>query len=153
MKMKIKRINHRKLIATGLLILGVFSLFGLYKLAVRIPSVKRAIVLATTRQPERFTELYFEDHTNLPKTITRWKQYDITFTVHNVEYQEMDYTYEVYLQRDNQKIVIDTGSFRVKDNEFKQVKVNLGPLKNLRSQIIVELINKNQPIHFWMEKI
>lgn len=134
-----------------ILAFALFCIAGLYNLVTRVPSISNVITLATTHQPEKFTELYFEDHINLPKIITRWKQYSFVFTVHNLENQNMDYAYEVYLQRDEQKIIIDSGEFSLKDNEFKSVKVDLGPLKNLQSKIVVELMNKNQSIDFWME--
>ena len=153
MKIKKSKINHRKLIVIELIILCICAIIGLYSLANNNPSIKNAIILATTKKPETFTELYFEDHINLPKTITRWKQYSFTFTIHNFEYQDMDYSYEVYLSRDDQKIKLDEGKINLKADEFTSVDVNFGPLQNFRSKIVVELTNKNQSIHFWMEEI
>jgi len=150
-KNKVKKINNIRLLVT-VAIFVIFTLFGIQVIN-STPKLKEAIVLATTRKPETFTELYFEDHTNLPNTITRWKQYSFVFTLHNLEYQDMDYSYEVYLQRDDQKIVIEKGELQLRNDEFKSVEVKFGPLKNIRSKVVVELTNKNQPIHFWMEAI
>lgn len=137
----------------GLILCGILLLTNLPKaqLAKNFVAIKEVIALATTRKPETFTELYFEDHINLPKTITRWQQYTFSFTIHNLENRDMEYPYIVYLQRDLQKIIIYQGSVYVKNNEFKSIENTIGPLKNLRSKIVVELVDKNQIIDFWME--
>ena len=42
--------------------------------AYAIPSIHETIVLATTVQPERYTELYFQDHANLPSAASIFLQ-------------------------------------------------------------------------------
>ena len=44
---------------------------------------------------EPLTELYFENHTALPKNIFLDKNYDFSFTVNNLEYQDVEYNYIV----------------------------------------------------------
>jgi hypothetical protein len=39
-----------------------------------VPSVKEALILATTVKPETFTELYFEDYLSLPNKVTLFKE-------------------------------------------------------------------------------
>jgi hypothetical protein len=117
-----------------------------------VTGVKNAIALATTVKPETFTELYFEDHINLPKTITKWQVYNFSFTVHNIEYQDMNYPYVVYVLMNNQKVILDSGNFTLKNDEFKTIKEDVGPFENYRAQVVVELTNKNQSIHFWVEQ-
>lgn len=149
---KNKKTNHRLIIKIELLILAVCAIAGIVQFVKIPPKLKEVIVMATTRIPETFTELYFENHINLPKTIERRKEYSFTFTIHNLENKDMDYPYIVYLQRDDQKTIIDSGNVFVKNNEFISIEKTAGPLKNLRSKIVVELTNKNQIISFWMEK-
>ncbi len=48
-----------------------------------------------TPQPERLTELYFTDHTNLPKTLKTGVLEKIAFTVHNSEHQNVTYHYKL----------------------------------------------------------
>ena len=48
---------------------GWFTVKFIYEHDIYIPRIKEAVVLATTHQPETFTELYFEDHLDLPKKI------------------------------------------------------------------------------------
>lgn len=57
-----------------------------------IPDVRQTIVLATTVQPERFTELYFENHTQLPSQADINREYVFKFTAHNLEYRDMNLT-------------------------------------------------------------
>lgn len=139
------------IVKIGLLILVVFAILGIVKTVKIPPKLKEAIVLATTRIPETFTELYFEDHINLPKTIEKGKEYQYKFTIHNLENKDMDYPYTVSLQRDDKKTVIDSGSVFLKNNEYKTIEMSVGPLKKVRLKVVIELVNKNQFISFWMD--
>ncbi len=59
----------------GLLLLAVcFIVVGFFQLVKYVPSVKEALILATTVKPETFTELYFEDHLSLPNKVTLFKE-------------------------------------------------------------------------------
>lgn len=150
-KIKNKKINYQLIIRIELLILAVCFVIGVFQFVNIPPSLKEAIALATTVKPETFTELYFENHVNLPKDIKRFEQYKFTFTIHNLENKDMDYLYIVYLQRDDEKTIIYKDRVYVKNNEFKSIEKTIGPLKNLRSKIVVELVDKNQKISFWIE--
>jgi hypothetical protein len=146
------RRNHKLIIRTGLLILAAASLVGIYGLASNVPSIRNAVVRATTVKPEAFTELYFEDHNNLPKTIEKGKEYSFSFTIHNLEYKDVEYPYIVYLQIDSEKVILDSGKLSLRNDEYKSQEEDFGPLYNLRTQIVVELPNENQQIDFWMEE-
>lgn len=142
--------RFKLIIKIELLLLTVAFVAEIVQAVNFFPSLKNTIALATTVKHETFTELYFENHTLLPKTIKKGEEYSFVFTIHNVEYQDVEYSYVVYLQRDSQKITLDEGEFNLKNNEYKSVKENFGPLENLRVKIVVEIINKNQQIDFWM---
>lgn len=114
--------------------------------------IKEAIIMATTVKPETFTELYFENHTQLPDKVTRLQKYSFSFTIHNLEYQDMEYPYTVYLQRDNEKTILTHGSVSLKQDESKTIENTIGPFKNLRTKIVVELTNKNQIISYWLDQ-
>jgi hypothetical protein len=116
-----------------------------------IAAVKETIDLATTKKPETLTELYFENHASLPKTIERHTNYSFTFTIHNLEYKAMQYPYVVYLEANNKKIVLDEGLVSLKDGGYTSITEEFGPLKLVRMKITVELAGRNQPISFWME--
>jgi hypothetical protein len=149
---KSSRQNHKLLITTGLIILAAASSVGIYRFASNVPSIRNAVTLATTAKPETFTELYFEDHSNLPKTIEKYKEYSFSFTIHNLEYKDVEYPYIVYLQSDSDKIILDSGKLSLKNDEYKSQKEDFGPLESPRAKVVVELTNKNQQIDFWMEE-
>ena len=52
-------------------------------------------------EPERFTELYFNDYAafagKLPKTIAKGETISFSFTIHNLEGKKMNYPYVVYM--------------------------------------------------------
>src|SRR3989344_6509010 len=102
-------------------------------------------------EPENLTELYFENHNDLPKSITSGQKYEFTFTIHNLENKDMDYPYVVFLRTDEKKIILDEKSVNLKNGEFKMIKEEFGSLNNLKMKITVELVNRNQQIDFWME--
>lgn len=104
-------------------------------------------------KPETFTELYFENHINLPKTIVRGQNYTFSFTIHNLEYRSVVYPYKVYIQRGETIVPLEDGSITLNQDGYQTVSVEFGSLENLRSMIVVELTDKKQKIDFWVEAI
>ena len=149
--MKPTKLNYHRIIRIEILILVALFGFILFKVYKSNPAIREAIVLATTVKPETFTELYFENHTQLSDTITRWQEYPFSFTIHNLEYKDMEYPYTVYLQRDNEKIILSQGSVSLKQDEYKTIEDTVGPFKDIRTKIVVELTNKNQIISYWLD--
>ena len=116
-----------------------------------VPSVKEALILATTVKPETFTELYFEDHLFLPNKVTLFKENNFKFTIHNLENKDMEYPYEVYIDLNREKQMIDKSSVLIKKNEYKTILEEFTitiPIQ--RVKVAINLISKNQQIHFWM---
>ncbi len=109
------------------------------------------VVLATTVQPETFTELYFEDHTNLPSETILFYDNRFKFTIHNLEHKDMSYPYEVYFDWDGTHKTIATGTAFLSHDE--STTIDVGFILNepiARQKIVVELIGLNQQIHFWL---
>ena len=147
-----KKLNSRLVlrILVPLLVLAAI-VTGFILLVNYVPSVKDAVILATTKIPETFTELYFEDHLSLPKEITLFKENNFKFTIHNLENKDMEYPYEVYIDVNGEKQSIDKSSVLIKNNEYKtitQTFIITTPIQ--RAKIVVNLIDKNQQIDFWM---
>src|SRR3989344_5246480 len=69
----------KAVIIAGCVILAVF-LFVLYWIPLGI---------------EPLTEVYIENHTDLPKNVYLNKTYNFSFTIHNLEYQDMRYNYSI----------------------------------------------------------
>ena len=135
------------LIAAGeLVILGfLFILFN--------PATANTIILATTQKPETYTELYFENHQNLPKEVISNQKYSFAFTIHNLEYKDVNYPYIVFLEDNGQKTVIDKDTVFLKQGQYKTITepfILTNPVIS-RGEIIVKLTDKNQQIDFWLQ--
>lgn len=136
-----------------LIALVIFFSALIIRRIVAIPDIRHQLILATTRQPETFTELFFENPLALPQKITHGKKYQFSFTIHNLESKDMTYPYVVYLSRDGVKTIIDQKTLTLHHDESKTISESIGPLKVIRKQIIVELTTNHQIISFWMDKI
>ena len=143
--------NNLIMIIRSLLFMVWVILIGGFLLLELVPSSKEAFLLATTVKPESFTELYFEDHLSLPSEVTLFKENHFKFTIHNLENKDMEYPYEVYIEENEKKQSIDKRHVLIKDNESKKIPVNFTiTMPMQRAKVVVNLINKNQQIHFWM---
>jgi len=112
-----------------------------------------AFSLATTARPERLTELYFENHHLLPDVIRQNEEINFEFTICNLEGEDLEYIYEVFMLWQNQKNIIDSDSIFIRKNESETViqKYLLDELLVGKIKVAVDLINKNQQIHFWVD--
>lgn len=144
--------NHKVIIWIVILLAVVGISVGIFKLIEYTPSIKEAIILATTVKPETFTELYFEDHLSLPVKIILFNENKFKFTIHNLENKDMAYGYEVYLDLNGEeKQIIDNNSVLIKSNEYKTITESFTikvPIRRVR--VVVSLVDKNQQIAFWM---
>ncbi len=102
-------------------------------------------------QPERFTELYFEDHEKLPKEIIATQEPKFKFTVHNLEYEPFTYDYKVQALSTESAKLLNEGTFTLKHDEYKTISGSISTAEaSIRTKINVSLENKNQSIHFWV---
>ncbi len=125
---------------------------------------------------EPLTEVYFENHTELPSVIELDETYNYSFTVHNLEYQRTRYTYtiDMYDEQGNWTDSLDSGEFVLAHDESVRVDnvFNFGYPIN-RTKIVVNVSkdlsletpkfkeklwwpDPNYPmsvdIHFWIEE-
>ena len=148
----VKNKNIKSKVIRVVLLITVVCLFavGVFKL-VKYNSVKKAIILATTRELQTFTELYFENHLSLPGRITLFKENNFKFTIHNLENKDMEYPYEVYIDTNGEKQIISTDSVLIEDNGYKTISVVFTiTIQIPRSRVVVNLIDKNEQINFWI---
>lgn len=125
--------------------------FSLLFLGWENPIVKKTLVLATTVQSEPVTELYFENHSQIPENIKRNIPYDVAFTIHNLENQDMHYTYEVFINTNTQKQMIASNAILVKKDTSRTIHERVTFTQFfIQSEVVVNLINKNQQINFWV---
>lgn len=128
--------------------LVIFSAAALY---VKVPRVRDAVALATTKKPETFTELYFENHLNLPSVVNVGKKYKYTFTIHNLEYETKDYPYEIYIDTEEKKEYLEENSVTLTHDDSVTLNKAFVVTTATRSALVVNLTDKNQEIRFWME--
>lgn len=150
---KDNKINHKLIRRILLLILAVLLVVGVYRIYVTVPAVKETVILATTVKPETFTELYFTNHLKLPSTVKLSNKYSFEFTVHNLEYKTFRYPYEVYIDTNGKKQYIEKSVFSLKQDKYITIKENFSVTDATRSAVVVNLINKNQQIDFWVEGV
>jgi hypothetical protein len=104
-------------------------------------------------QAETFTELYFEDNLHLPSQVIPKRPYFFQFTLHNLEGKDMQYPYEVYIEVGQDKLLFDKGTLFVQENGYKTIQERFATTDILRKgEIVVDLVNENQHIDFWIQK-
>ena len=118
-------------------------------------------------RPERLTELYFDNSTNLPTTYTVNEKQTVEFTIHNIEYRTTTYDYTITQSSEDGKTskVLASDNLSLGQNQMQAVEVpvtfaDLGS----RSQIGVRLTfdgiafgqnnlsQQTQLIFYWVNK-
>lgn len=93
-----------------------------------------------------FTELYLVG--DPPKTIKTNEEYKFSFAIHNLENKEMAYNYTVYITPEK----IKEGHVTLNHTQTAIIRPSFIIEKPEASiPISVQLINKNQEIHFWVD--
>ena len=121
--------------------------------AVRFPLIKQLTVYKLLPRPEAFTELYFDNHRSLPALLSDAPQ-SFRFVIHNNEYKNFKYIYEVTVIDGNQTRLIDKGVVQLSQNAQKTVNetVITSTISAQQQQVMVRIINKRQFINFWVKK-
>jgi uncharacterized membrane protein len=108
-------------------------------------SISSVFVMATTHQPERFTELYFVDSSLLPSYTPTAKPQRVTFRITNHEAHPVTYTYVV--TQNARQLVKDTitlGDAQSSDINF----VYSIPTPTTDAALSVSLIDRAEHIAF-----
>ena len=128
----------------------------LYNILIAISIIGIIVVLVlifTTKTTESFTELYFEDHQNLPSEYLL-DEYEFEFTIHNLENQAMDYEYNIYIEfYDNDVLkvteTIEKENILLEHDSTATIKQEFEITKEYDyAKVIVE--TNDQEIHFWL---
>ena len=126
---------------------------------------------------EPLTEVYFENHTALPSNVFLNKNYNFSFTIHNLEYQDMLYAYTINALDVNDSLISEVGNEQIIlfNNESKTIFQSFSFKNHFDRSKIQIIINKtmvgeepkfrtklwwpdpnigNQiDIHFWVDEI
>jgi len=133
----------------------VVELVALSKIILSNKAVADTLILNATFKPEKFTELYLENHNKLPKETLVNNPYSFRFTIHNLEHQLMEYPYEIYIvdASGSARVDEDTGRVTLKHDQYKTITQTFTLMSQFtRAKVVVNLIDKNQSIHFWIGK-
>lgn len=105
-------------------------------------------------EPEPYTELYFEDHLQLPQLFKLNEENEFAFTVHNLEYKTMTYDYTVMANSTTSAALVDQGKITLNHDESKTINEKF-TIRNPHQKVklTVNLDNKDQAIHFFTEII
>jgi hypothetical protein len=105
------------------------------------------VYAVTTKVPEPFTELYFENHTTLPKYSS---SSSFIFSIHNHENTQMQYDVLIKIEGQNVSDAIEDFSISIPDGARRTFRVNYTlPSAFGTGRVIVMLQGTSQSIHFW----
>ena len=106
-------------------------------------------------EPEKLTELYFTKPNSLPTHYTPGQTQTVSFTVHNLEYQTVNYSYVITeTNQDNgQSQTLTSGSFILPQNAYKNTSVNISTI-DLGSHVKLEvgLVNIHESVDYLLQK-
>jgi hypothetical protein len=132
-----------------LAISAVGAIFVMLLVIMSNQSVRHAITLATTRQPEHFTELYFNNHQHLPAQLD--VNVPTTFSYHVTNHEAGPVTYHAWIS------VVENGKVRLLSHDTFTLSDGAGndhsvifsePLPHQNIQLIIDLPDQNQRIYF-----
>jgi hypothetical protein len=148
-------LTTRKLFKQALCLLGaIFIIAMLIFFNVNRASIENALVtLDLVPKPEKLTELYFNNNTNLPDAATKNRTIHFTFVIHNLETTDYQYLYAVSVNARGTRHIVDRGKVFVKNNQYYIKYEQFKLMHSSGSQeVVVELTNKQQSIDFWTGK-
>lgn len=109
----------------------------------------RAAELATTMQPERISELYFNDHENLPREQKAGLPQSFGFHVSNRESQDTTYRFIVKVYENGVPRTIATGTRTIADGQsFDEVITFVPRSDRTVFRFVIELPLQHQEINF-----
>ena len=143
----IKELNHHRLmrlIASGFVLISALCIYELFP-----TQVEHAVTLATTRQPEAFTQLYFDHQDKLPLSVKPGTNSYFVFQITNHESKTVTYHYQILQSSTTDSVVIGGGTVTLNDGDFAHKRVNF-KLKAPKSSatLTVKLVDQNQQINF-----
>lgn len=131
-----------------ILVAGMIILLNLYRASI----YNELDNLDLIPKPEKMTELYFNDSANLPSSATSSNRLiSFAFVIHNLETTDYQYAYEVSVNLNGTRHIVDSGKILVKNNQYYVKDEELNLMNSPGSQeVVVELINLHQSIDFWI---
>jgi hypothetical protein len=144
----------------GLIVLCLVAVVVLLAI-IKAPAIKRQLnSWKLLPQPERLTELYYENNAKLPTTYTPGSMQQFSFTVHNLEYRTTTYSFQTIEQSGDgtQSHLLASGSFSLAQNKYKTIPAPIYPIDlGTRVEIITSLHisgdTNNETIHYYVTRL
>lgn len=134
-------------------VIVLIAVAGAFYIDTHSREVGHQIALATSRQPEPFTELYFADASALPASAKTGQTIPVHFVIKNLEQKPTDYKYAVSFTDAAGTTELRVAEVRVEPDEAKTINYDVVvPQGEGRGKIGVQLTDKNQSVHFWIER-
>lgn len=117
----------------------------------------RGVLLsALMPRAERFTELYFEKHLELPKKASFNTTYPFSVVIHNLEGRPFTYQLEAIAQDESSPIITQTFykadvTLGSRETRVIPMQLRLPAIFSEKVKISIFLRNVDQSIHFWTE--
>src|SRR2546425_10164935 len=129
------------------LVVGMVIFYNLNRVSIH----NELATLDLIPKPEKLTELYFNDNANLPGSATGNEGISFAFVIHNLETTDYQYAYVVFVNANGTRHIVDSENVMVKNNQYYVKNEKFKLLNSVgRHKIVVELVNKQQSIHFWI---
>jgi hypothetical protein len=157
--LKIGTTNMKSNASYVITIIIIILVVGIISYALNAGAVNAAIynelnALKLIPEPEQFTELYFQNSSNLPRETIANEPISFAFTIHNVESTSTVYPYVVYFQASDgtntTPVVFTTGLVTLADNASTTITVtHTFASASTTGEVVVDLPSLNdQSIDF-----
>lgn len=118
-------------------------------LLVTMPNPGRTFALATTYEPENYTELYFDDPAGLPRAVSADEPAKFSYRIVNRQSTTTTYHSYVTVYENGVARQIQTDNPTVKPGQFAELTVIFTPRQSNSSiKVEVNLPAQHQSIHF-----
>lgn len=100
---------------------------------------------------ESYTEMFIEDHQNLPNYLAPGREATASFTLHNYEHKNKNYKFIITKTLDNETDVIGSGSAALVHGQAKTIRFNYDvATTEARTRIEVAIPDIKQSVHFYV---
>ena len=115
-------------------------------------SINHVVALASTHQPETYTELYFVSPNTLPAHVAQGVVSKFSFGVTSHQSNATNYGYEITDTTPDGVSVVTRGSLILQNSGTEQKTVNFTIAKaNTSALIQISLVGTNKKISFWSQ--
>ncbi|HSX09013.1 MAG TPA: hypothetical protein VLF93_02585 [Candidatus Saccharimonadales bacterium] len=96
---------------------------------------------------EAYTELYFTPTQTVKKNIFLINNLKFSFAIHNVESNDITYTYQIIFSKNGKRIILKQNNVFVENNQTKVLVESIPVTKDYSNgKITVLILNNNQQI-------